>query len=249
MILNHSLIREKMMPNQIMIPALPCRSIQETLNFYVAMGFEITYQQTRPNIYGCVKYENIELHFFTLKDYEPANSYSTCLVLIEDADALHKIFAANLRQQYAKLPIAGIPRITKPNNHNAAGDYRFNVVDPGGNWIRFIQRNSQAAAASDEKTSLTRMGRAIKSATLLTHAKGDFDAAAKILDTAMNQNHPEITPLEQIQALFLRAEIAINMDDAVLAHELLEKINNTSPANDAMTQVMQQAQELAQLLG
>ena len=57
------------MANEITIPALPCGSINETLKFYVALGFEITYQQSRPNTYGCVKYEDIDLHFFTMKGY------------------------------------------------------------------------------------------------------------------------------------------------------------------------------------
>ena len=58
------------MANEVTIPMLPCKSIDETLEFYTALGFEITYQQ-RPNTYGCVKYEEINLHFFTLKGYEP----------------------------------------------------------------------------------------------------------------------------------------------------------------------------------
>lgn len=51
------------MANEMMIPALPCVSIKDTLAFYVAMGFEITYEQARPNTYACVKHDNIELHF------------------------------------------------------------------------------------------------------------------------------------------------------------------------------------------
>jgi len=49
------------MANETMIPILPCGSINETLEFYVAMGFEITYQQARPNTYACVKLDNIDL--------------------------------------------------------------------------------------------------------------------------------------------------------------------------------------------
>ena len=74
------------MAGEITIPILPCRSINETLEFYVAMGFEITYQQARPNTYACVKYEAIDLHFFTLKGYEPKDSYSTCFVLVAASD-------------------------------------------------------------------------------------------------------------------------------------------------------------------
>jgi hypothetical protein len=47
------------MANEIMIPILPCRSINETLEFYVALGSEVTYQQTRPNSYACVRRDDI----------------------------------------------------------------------------------------------------------------------------------------------------------------------------------------------
>jgi hypothetical protein len=36
------------------IPILPCRSIDENLDFYRALGFEVTFQQTRPNPYAVV---------------------------------------------------------------------------------------------------------------------------------------------------------------------------------------------------
>ena len=72
------------MADEITFPILPCRSIDETLTFYTALGFEITYKQARPNTYACVKREGIELHFFTLKGYEPKDSYSTCFVLVSD---------------------------------------------------------------------------------------------------------------------------------------------------------------------
>jgi len=64
------------MTNEITIPILPCQSINETLHFYVALGFEITYQQTRPNTYACVRRDDIELHFFALKELAPADSYT-----------------------------------------------------------------------------------------------------------------------------------------------------------------------------
>lgn len=213
------------MPEQIMIPALPCASITETLDFYVAMGFEITYQQQRPNLYACVKYEDIDLHFFAMKGYEAVNSYSTCLVLIRDADALHAIFKTNLKQALGKVPIAGIPRITRPNHNNAAGDRRFNVVDPGGNWIRFIQQDSpQQEIETTDKVS-TKLSRAVKAATLLVDAKGDFSGAATMLDAALQDNLREQDTMLHMRALILRAEVALNLDDPMLTRKLLHQIN------------------------
>lgn len=231
----------------VTIPALPCASINETIEFYVALGFEITYQQTRPNNYACVQRGAIDLHFFSMKGYEPANSYSTCLVMISDADALFQDFAAGLRQHFGKLPVVGIPRISRPNNKNAAGDRRFNVIDPGGNYIRFIERQSEAPPSEDR---LTKYGRVIRAAQLLADAKVDYPAAAKMLDSAQ-ASAAEASASERVQATLLRAEIAAHMQETALAGQLLselQQINLEDPEREALSEVFERADELAQML-
>jgi len=37
--------------NELTVPALPCRSIDEIEAFYTALGFTRTYRQVRPNPY------------------------------------------------------------------------------------------------------------------------------------------------------------------------------------------------------
>ena len=41
-------------PTERTIPILPCRSIDDLLAFYRALGFAVTYQQERPNTYAVV---------------------------------------------------------------------------------------------------------------------------------------------------------------------------------------------------
>jgi catechol 2,3-dioxygenase-like lactoylglutathione lyase family enzyme len=218
--------------NEITIPALPCRSIDETLAFYVALGFEITYQQSRPNTYGCVKYEDIDLHFFTMKGYEPKDSYSTCIVLVPDLAALHQVFSNGLRSHFGKLPIAGIPRISKLNNSNQDNQLRFNIIDPGGNWIRFAQKGEQPAANDDtpQDEGQTKLSRAVQAADWLVEAKGDFEKAAQLLDKALGQDEPT-PPVHKIQALVLRASLAISLNDKILARKLLTDARQI-PLND-----------------
>ena len=57
------------------------------------------------------------------------------IVTVTDTGILYDEFAAGLRSAYGKLPLARIPRITRPRRKQgtAAG---FSVVDPGGNWLR-----------------------------------------------------------------------------------------------------------------
>lgn len=47
-----------------MIPILPCPSIDENLDFYRALGFEVTSYQRSPNPYCSVRRGGIELQFF-----------------------------------------------------------------------------------------------------------------------------------------------------------------------------------------
>src|SRR5262249_7321426 len=49
------------------IPALPCISLTEALDFYGLLGFEVTYQQKSPNPYGVIRRGGCELHLFGLK--------------------------------------------------------------------------------------------------------------------------------------------------------------------------------------
>jgi catechol 2,3-dioxygenase-like lactoylglutathione lyase family enzyme len=238
--------------NEITIPALPCRSIDETLAFYVALGFEITYQQSRPNTYGCVKYEDIDLHFFTMKGYEPKDSYSTCIVLVPDLAALHQVFSNGLRSHFGKLPIAGIPRISKLNNSNQDKQLRFNIIDPGGNWIRFAQIGEQPAAHEDtpQDEGQTKLSRAVQAADWLVEAKGDFEKAAQLLDKALGQDEPT-PPVHKIQALVLRASLAISLNDKILARKLLTDARQI-PLNDdeqaTLAAEFQRASDLEQSL-
>jgi hypothetical protein len=95
----------------VTIPILPCRSIDQTLDFYRAVGFAVTYQQARPNTYAVVNRGGIELHLFSMRAFEPAQSYSTCYVRVGDIESLYQEFRAGLRQRFGRVPSAGIPRI------------------------------------------------------------------------------------------------------------------------------------------
>lgn len=175
------------MADEITIPILPCRSINDILEFYRALGFEVTYQQTKPNNYAVVCRGGIELHFFSMREFDPATSYSSCYVRVSDVDGLYQAFTSGLRQSYGRLPSAGIPRVIALKNKS--GRREFIVVDPGGNWIR-IGQPIETPASNDEpalRQAATKLSRAIHAATLLADSKGDYEAAAKMIDVALAQ--------------------------------------------------------------
>jgi hypothetical protein len=148
--------------------------------------------------------------------------------------------------------VAGIPRITKPNTNTSAGDRRFNVIDPGGNWIRFGQKAD--TLGNDEKTTLqtaesTKLLRALRAAGLLADPKGDA-ADAKMLDKALAQDEP-VPATQRLQALVLRAELAMTMGDPQLANSILSQIRQI-PLDDeeraALKGELEWANDLEQVL-
>jgi catechol 2,3-dioxygenase-like lactoylglutathione lyase family enzyme len=240
------------MANEFVIPLLPCLSINETLTFYQALGFEVTYQQTKPNLYACVKRGGIDLHFFVLKGLDPAQSYSSCYIGTTDVEGLYQAFAAGLKKYYGKKLVAGIPRLT-PLRNMYYGERRFNVIDPAGNWIRIGQTLEQPAsdpALAFSNTSGTKLEQALEMAILLYETKGQCVPAAKVLDKAFALNEPVSNALK-VQALVMRAGLAITLQDYEQAKTLLIEVRQIpldETERTTLTAELQRADDLEQML-
>lgn len=209
----------RQLPGDRMIPILPCRSIDDQIGFYEALGFEVTYRQTAPNVFAAVQRGAIELQFFVLKGYEPADSYSTCYVMVSNVDELYADFRAGLKQALGRIPSRGIPRI------GALGDMSYGVrqfllTDPGGNIIRIGQPLEQTDAA--ETKPLTRLERALEAARLLLYSKGDPETTARVIDDALTAT-PDASEVLRVQARILRADAANELGDDALARSLLDE--------------------------
>ncbi|WP_204604992.1 bleomycin resistance protein [Cohnella boryungensis] len=233
----------------VAIPILPCKSIDEQLDFYQALGFELTYRQAKPNLYACVRHPIVELHFFVLKQLEPANSYSMCYVSVPDVDAVYQEFCTNLKKAYQKVPSKGFPRITKLNN--LSEDRRFNLIDPAGNRLLIGQKHASPRPIQNNQSIAvqpSRFANAFETAYRLAYAKDDFAAAARVLDLVFSKAEEGSATL-RYQAYVLRADVAISMDELNLAmafireaeklslseHELEEVVEATGRLNDLNT--------------
>jgi hypothetical protein len=185
------------------VPCLPSIAMAETLEFYRALGFEVTYQQKAPNEYACVRRGGFELHFFGLKGLKPEEGYSTCLVIVPDVAPLHQTYSKALRAKYGRLPVAGFPRITrfKP------GQSRFTVVDPNGNSVIYILRGEKT-----EDPKLAGLMKAVATAAKLRDESGDDESAAKVLDVALAR-YADAPPLDRARALAARAELAVALGE------------------------------------
>lgn len=202
------------------IPLLPCASIDDMLTFYSALGFERTYRQTKPNPYLAMRRADIELHLFGMSGFDPAESYGSCIIQVPDTAALHRVFADGLRALYGKVPLAGIPRMTRPRpRKNAGGLAGFSVIDPGGNWIRIFP----VAASSTSPAQSGRLAQAVDNAVVLADSHGDPAQAAKILDGALARA-ADASTVERVEALAYRAELALTLQDPDRATELLAEL-------------------------
>ncbi|SDW67739.1 hypothetical protein SAMN05421504_1011227 [Amycolatopsis xylanica] len=210
------------MADEITVPLLPCRSIDEMLEFYEMLGFTKTYYQRRPYTYVAVRREDINLHFFGLPDYKPEDSYSTCLVVVPDPGELFDAFAAGMRAAHGKVLVSGIPRMTRPRKRKNADNLPgFSVVDPGGNWIRIIAAKADPA---DDEPARNRLAVAVRGAVVMGDSKGDEESAAKMLDNALDREQ-DAPPADLVEALAYRAELAVRLGDPGGAREFLAKAN------------------------
>ncbi|MGW0821993.1 bleomycin resistance protein [Streptomyces sp. NPDC002845] len=203
------------------IPILPCRTLQPVLDFYTALGFEVTFQQKSPNPYAVVERGGIQLHFFGMKNYEPAESYSTCSVLTDDVDGLHAAFRGGLKEAYGRVPTRGLPRIG-PLRDMSYGVRQFLMTDPGGNCIRVGQPTSedQHHRPAPKET----FARALHHATLFAYAKEDPAAAAQVLDRVLrtrSEDAPRPTPTQLLRLLVLRADVAGRLGEEDTARSAL----------------------------
>ncbi|MGW6981122.1 bleomycin resistance protein [Streptomyces sp. NPDC054932] len=192
------------------IPILPCLTLQPVLDFYIALGFEVTFQQRSPNPYAVVERGGIELQFFGLKQHEPTQSVSTCYVVTDDVDGLHDAFRAGLKAAYGRVPTRGLPRIG-PLKDMSYGVRQFLMTDPGGNCIRVGQPTSgdQHHRPAPDET----FARALHMASLFADSKDDPSGAARIIDRALRREDERPTPVQLFRLLVLRADTAGRLGD------------------------------------
>ncbi|MFJ6382345.1 bleomycin resistance protein [Kitasatospora sp. NPDC092039] len=228
------------------IPIMPCRTIQPVLDFYTTLGFEVTFQQKSPNPYAAVQRGGIQLHFFGMKHYEPAESFSTCIVRTDDVDGLHETFRTRLKAAYGRVPSRGLPRIG-PLKDTSHGVRQFLMTDPGGNCIRFGQQVSddQHHRPAPKET----FARAVHHASLLADSKEDLTGAAKIIDRALRLRDERPTSVQLLRLLVLRADVATRLGDEEAAMSALAAATAVRLTAEEQESVRDDLDRLAQLLG
>ncbi|MFJ3905339.1 glyoxalase [Streptomyces sp. NPDC090025] len=172
-------------PNEGTVPVLPCVSVPETLEFYRALGFVTTYEQTRPYVYLALSYSGFQLHFGKAPEHlDPSREDGGgCLVMVDAVAPYHAAFSTAMRAAYGKVLGTGRPRITR----HRKGASRFTLVDPSGNSLIFIQRDEPAELEYGGSRKLKGLARALDNARILSEFKNDDRTAVKALTVALGR--------------------------------------------------------------
>ena len=78
--------------------------MDDSLQFYGALGFEVTYRQKRPNPYAVVAREEIQIHLAGIDRFDPSQSYGSVIIAVPDVDTLYSDIADRLRGTVAIRP-------------------------------------------------------------------------------------------------------------------------------------------------
>ncbi|XSG77485.1 VOC family protein [Herpetosiphon llansteffanensis] len=205
------------------IPALPCADLDQTIDFWRNLGFEVSYTQRKPAPYAVINAHDYCLHFFGLKHLPPAENYSTCLIIVAEVEQLHQQFAERLKASLGKVPAQGIPRISRMKQ----GQSRFTLTDNAGNSIIFIKHGDEdeSAAQAYLNPDQSPLQRALAVAARLRDFKNDDQAAAKTLDNALARYTDEPV-FEYAQALLARLELAQALEQSDQVERLNMQLSN-----------------------
>lgn len=244
-----------------MVPMLPCRDVDLTAEFWTALGLTVAYHQLRPNPYVALERGGIVLHYYGLHGLDPDANHGTCAIIVGDTEPLHALFTAGLTARYGRIPLRGLPRITRPRRRaDNAGLSGFSVVDPDGNWIRVSRRPASAdeqPRSVDDRTDWVSEGggpvtRSLEHAVVMADSHGDEAQAERVLAAALRR-HPEVPAWEAAPALAYLAELRLRLDDpggAAAARDALAALADrddlTVEDREALARALREAAELAE---
>ncbi|GAB7037260.1 MULTISPECIES: VOC family protein [Catenuloplanes] len=222
---------ERIEANETVVPLLACTDIDATLEFWPAMGFTVTYRQTKPYLYLAFEWSGFALHYGRAAAGTEAGG--GCLVMVDTVAAYHAAFTAAMRDRYGKVLAAGQPRISRFR----PGASRFTITDPSGNSIVFIQRDEPVSVEYGGATHLTGLARVLDNARILRDFKNDDLAAFRALNSGLRRHGDSATTLERATALAALVELSTALGEPGKAGEWGERLAGITLTGDERRQV------------
>ena len=222
-------------PNETTVPLLPCAAPEETLAFWRALGFAVTYEQKKPYLYLAFRWSGFDLHYSrAAPGLDPALEHTGgCLVMVDAVAPYHAAFTAAMRAAYGKVLAKGLPRITRFR----PGASRFTVMDPSGNSIIFIQRDEPEEVEYGGSKRLQGLARVLDNARILREFKQDDRAAYRALHSGLRRHGDAAPPVEQATALAALLELSSALDEPAHVPEWGARLSRLSLTADERRQV------------
>ncbi len=214
------------------IPIFYCKSLDQTLDFYQALGFEVTYRQPTPYLYAAVTQGEVNIHFS--RRPKPA----MCLIFVPNVEVCHRAFADALRTTYGKVPTAGAPRIARLRT----GQTRFHLVDPSGNTLVYVNQYEPDSTYDYEAyASQSPLMQALENAVFLRDVYADDRAAVRVLDLALGRYPLDgSNSVDRARVLASRAELAVALGDKPRADELRASLQQIELTDEERQQVREE---------
>ncbi|MFI6761737.1 glyoxalase [Micromonospora sp. NPDC050417] len=205
------MLENRIQPNESTVPLLPCVAPDETLAFWRALGFAVTWEQTKPYLYLAFRWSGFELNYGRAASSVDPSVENTggCLVMVDVVAPYHAAFTEAMRQTYGKVLSKGLPRITRFR----PGASRFTIMDPSGNSIVFIQRDEPETLEYGGAPALKGLARVLDNARILREFKEDDRAAFRALNSGLRRHGDAAPAVEQAMALAMLIELSTALEE------------------------------------
>ncbi|WP_341720784.1 glyoxalase [Micromonospora sp. FIMYZ51] len=226
---------ERIQPNESAVPLLPCVAVDETIAFWRALGFAVTWEQHKPYLYLAFRYSGFELHYGSAPRGfdQPAESGCGALVMVDAVAPYHTAFTTGMRAAYGKLLARGLPRITRYR----PGASRFSIVDPSGNTITLIRRDEPSGLEYGGSRQLTGLAKVLDNARILREFKRDDLASFRALNSGLRRHGDAAPAVEQALALAALIELSTALEKRDLVPEWGARLHALPLTTEELAQV------------
>ncbi|GGE71088.1 hypothetical protein [Priestia taiwanensis] len=219
------------------IPIFNCMfEIDDTLEFYTALGFKITYYQKAPYRFASVKHDIAEISFYGDKNYDAENKAGGCYIVVPNIGEVYNELKTNLKSYYGKIPTRGLPRFSRVNQ--TAEDRRINVTDPSGNTLIIGQplgdSTSMMQAEEESLKGVSTFEKKYKQAYRFAYSKEDFRAAKNVLEYAFIKHSDGISNELRYKASVLELDVLYTLGQLKKATSKLADIETIELTEEEM---------------
>ncbi|GAB6927359.1 hypothetical protein JCM10914A_13420 [Paenibacillus sp. JCM 10914] len=214
------------------IPIFDCdyERFDTHLEFYTALGFDITYYQKAPYRFASVAKNGIgEFSFYGVKRYKEEGNIGGCYVVVPNVREIFEELKANLKAYYGRIPYQGTPRISRLNQ--TAEDWRVNVTDSCGNTMIIGETTGDSTRLMEEedervKALESKFEKAYAQAYRFAFSKEDFLAARNTMEVACSKFKEQISNELLFKARILQTEIYLLLGQQEKADGALLEADN-----------------------